>query len=103
MHYANVVTSDHTACTKVGQTVLEKVCNITFMKICTSFNLQISKIQGGNAVDAAVSSTLCLALTEPHITGIGGGGLMLIHSHRKNTSVVIDFRETAPENARNDR
>ena len=40
---------------------------------------------------------------EPHITGIGGGGLMLIHSHRKNTSVVIDFRETAPENARNDR
>lgn len=28
---------------------------------------------------------------------------MLIHSHRKNTSQVIDFRETAPENARNDR
>ena len=42
-------------------------------------------------------------MAEPHITGIGGGGLMLIHSHRKITSTVIDFRETAPENARNDR
>ena len=28
---------------------------------------------------------------------------MLIHSHRKNTSVVIDFRETAPKSARPDR
>ncbi len=37
------------------------------------------------------------------MTGIGGGGFMLYHSHRTNKSVVIDFRETAPENARNDR
>ena len=40
---------------------------------------------------------------EPHITGIGGGGFILLHQHRKNKSVVIDFRETAPINARNDR
>ena len=60
-------------------------------------------LKGGNAIDAAITTTFCLALVEPHVTGIGGGGLMLVHSHRRNTSVVIDFRETAPENARNDR
>lgn len=82
VHFADVVTSDNAICSTAGQNVLQ---------------------EGGNAVDAAVASSLCLALTEPHLTGIGGGGLMLIHSHRKNTSTVIDFRETAPENARNDR
>lgn len=77
-----MVTSDNANCSLAGQYVLQ---------------------EGGNAVDAAITTTFCLALTQPHITGIGGGGLMLIHSHRKNTSTVVDFREVAPQNARNDR
>ena len=33
----------------------------------------------------------------------GGGGMMLIHEHRSNKSVIIDFRETAPASATNEK
>ena len=69
---------------------------------CTALGNEVMKL-GGNAVDAAVGASLCLALVAPHVTGLGGGGLMMVHDHRANTSKVIDFRETTPENVRNDR
>ena len=47
---------------------------------------------GGNAVDAAVAAAVCQALVEPHVSGLGGGGVMLIHQHRKDKSYVVDFR-----------
>ena len=47
---------------------------------------------GGNAVDAAVATAVCQALVEPHVSGLGGGGVMLIHQHRKDKSYVVDFR-----------
>jgi len=50
-----------------------------------------------------VASGFCLAVYEPHITSIGGGGMMLLHRHRTNKSVIIDFRETVPENSNEDR
>ena len=42
-------------------------------------------------------------MVDPHVSGLGGGGVMLLHQHRTNRSVVVDFRETVPEGARNDR
>ncbi|XP_029012193.1 glutathione hydrolase 7 [Betta splendens] len=62
---------------------------------CTSLGFNVLGKQG-SSVDAAVTAALCLGIIHPHTSGIGGGGVMLIHDLRKNETRVIDFRETAP-------
>jgi gamma-glutamyltranspeptidase/glutathione hydrolase len=39
---------------------------------------------------------LLQSMVAPHLTGLGGGGTMLIHRHRQNKTTVVDFREAAP-------
>ena len=57
--------------------------------------------KGGNAVDAAVTVALVLAVTWPAAGNIGGGGFMLLRK-ADGTAEVIDYRGTAPAGARRD-
>ncbi|XP_023654614.1 glutathione hydrolase 7 isoform X2 [Paramormyrops kingsleyae] len=68
---------------------------VTDVAHCTSLGFEVLNKQG-SSVDAAVVSALCLGIIHPHTSGIGGGGVMLVHDIRRNESRVIDFRETAP-------
>ncbi|KAJ2465242.1 hypothetical protein GGI03_002773, partial [Coemansia sp. RSA 2337] len=51
--------------------------------------------EGGNAIDAAIASTLCIGLMQAHSSGIGGGGFMLVRPPGGQSPVLIDFREMA--------
>ncbi|XP_051282124.1 glutathione hydrolase 7 [Dicentrarchus labrax] len=68
---------------------------VTDVAQCTSLGFDVLGKQG-SSVDAAITAALCLGIVHPHTSGIGGGGVMLVHDIRKNETRVIDFRETAP-------
>lgn len=51
--------------------------------------------QGGNAIDAAIATSLALSVLRNQSTGIGGGGFMLIRLANGETA-VLDYREVAP-------
>jgi len=52
--------------------------------------------RGGNAVDAAVATSLVLGVTNSGSCGIGGGGFMLIYWARARRLYGLDYRERAP-------
>nr|XP_020463810.1 gamma-glutamyltransferase 7-like [Monopterus albus]XP_020463811.1 gamma-glutamyltransferase 7-like [Monopterus albus]XP_020463812.1 gamma-glutamyltransferase 7-like [Monopterus albus] len=68
---------------------------VTDVARCTTLGFDVlGKL--GSSVDAAITAALCLGIIHPHTSGIGGGGVMLVHDIRKNETRIIDFRETAP-------
>uniref|UniRef100_A0A3B4Z1B8 Glutathione hydrolase n=1 Tax=Stegastes partitus TaxID=144197 RepID=A0A3B4Z1B8_9TELE len=71
-----VLVSDHQRCTALGQRVLQ---------------------DGGSSVDAAIAGALCLGVVHPHVSGVGGGGVMLVHDIHKNETRVINFQGHAPK------
>src|SRR5690348_6103501 len=52
--------------------------------------------QGGNAFDAAVAVSAALSVVEPYSSGIGGGGLWLLHRSSDGFETMVDGREYAP-------
>lgn len=53
--------------------------------------------QGGNAFDATVAVASTLSVVEPQSSGIGGGGLYLLHRASDRKDIMLDARETAPD------
>lgn len=51
---------------------------------------------GGNAIDAAVAVQFALNVVQPHTSGIGGGGFMLVYVAEEDELYSIDNRERAP-------
>lgn len=54
--------------------------------------------KGGNAIDAAVAAALCLGVTEPQASGIGGQSMALLYLQEEKRSFVLDGSSRAPFN-----
>lgn len=63
--------------------------------LATEAGLSMLK-QGGNAIDAAVATTVAISVVEPFSAGIGGGGFLLMYQAKQNEMKALDFRERAP-------
>lgn len=73
-----MVSSVHPEPTRIGTEVLEN---------------------GGNAIDAAAAVQFALNVVQPHGSGIGGGGFMLVYSAEEDITYAVDNRERAPAGA----
>ena len=51
---------------------------------------------GGDCVDAAIATGFALGVLEPWMSGIGGGGAMVLYRARDNRYEVIDYGMRAP-------
>lgn len=58
--------------------------------------------KGGNAIDAAIATSLVLNVVEPHSSGIGGGSFLLYFDKATGKTIYFNGRETSPANAKSD-
>jgi len=55
---------------------------------------------GGDCIDAVVATGFALGVLEPWMSGMGGGGAMVLYRARENRTEVIDYGMRAPESLR---
>jgi gamma-glutamyltranspeptidase/glutathione hydrolase len=51
---------------------------------------------GGNAIDGAIATALALSVTEPWMSGLGGGGFIVAYIAAEKRVRVVDFGMIAP-------
>ncbi|MFN2745859.1 MULTISPECIES: gamma-glutamyltransferase [unclassified Bacillus (in: firmicutes)] len=76
-----MVATAHPLASKIGAEVLKK---------------------GGNAIDASIAIQFALNVTEPMMSGIGGGGFMMVYDGSTKETSIINSRERAPQGAEPD-
>lgn len=78
-------------------TVAYKAAVACDVPLCSTMGKDIL-LAGGSAVDAAITTTLCIGTINSHSSGIGGGGFMTVRDKDGQAS-AFNFREMAPEAA----
>jgi len=63
--------------------------------LASEAGLEVLK-EGGNAVDAAVATAFAIGVVEPEMSGLGGGGAMLVWQQAKHRADYVDFYSSQP-------
>ena len=93
---ADSVAPEHSSGLEQKQLVKAKDWMVTAANpLATQAGADILK-QGGNAIDAMVTTQLMLGLVEPQSSGIGGGAFLVYWDAKKQQLTTYDGRETAP-------
>ncbi|KRX99870.1 Gamma-glutamyltranspeptidase 1 [Trichinella pseudospiralis] len=66
--------------------------------ICSEIGRDVL-IKGGNAVDAAIATTICIGVFDAHSSGIGGGHFSTIYIKKDRRCFTVNARQTAPKAA----
>ncbi|KRY38654.1 Gamma-glutamyltranspeptidase 1 [Trichinella spiralis] len=66
--------------------------------ICSEIGRDVL-IKGGNAIDAAIATTICIGVFDAHSSGIGGGHFSTIYIKKDRRCFTVNARQTAPEAA----
>lgn len=70
----------------------------TSQGLATQIGADVLK-KGGNAIDAAIAIQFALNVVEPMMSGIGGGGFMMVYDGKTKETTIINSRERAPAGA----
>lgn len=84
-----------------SQVVAKKAALSTTSPQATQIGLAIMQ-RGGNAIDAAVAVSFALAVAHPQAGNLGGGGFLVYYDAATKGVWTLDFRETAPLQAKRD-
>ncbi|OEE63854.1 gamma-glutamyltransferase [Enterovibrio norvegicus FF-33] len=66
-------------------------------RIASEIGAQVLR-NGGNVVDAAIATSFALGVAEPWMSGIGGGGFMVVRLAKTDDVKVINFGMKSPKN-----
>uniref|UniRef100_A0A1I8GKS6 Gamma-glutamyltranspeptidase 1 n=1 Tax=Macrostomum lignano TaxID=282301 RepID=A0A1I8GKS6_9PLAT len=66
---------------------------------CSRLGAQVISEHNGNAMDAAVTTVLCVGVTNFHSNGIGGGSFLMHYNSTTKAVTAYNYREVAPRQA----
>ncbi|CAO1382892.1 unnamed protein product [Diamesa serratosioi] len=73
---------------------------VTSIPECSEIAVEILK--RGSAADAAITAALCIGLTVPQSSGLGGGLVLTIYTKETGITETLNAREVAPMTAKED-
>jgi len=75
-------------------TVYKKAAVAAGNQLCSDIGKDVLQ-DGGNSIDASIATLICEGVVEPHVSGLGGGFILVYFNSTDNSSISIDAQEVS--------